>query len=238
MIKGENFKMKNYAIGLFLAITLLLNPTAAQAVVPPTLILKNQYGEESTNYVLGGTCSLPASATHTILSNLTGGTATAIANTYADVSAVLLPTQLLTGFVSGAGTISASDTTLAAIQKLSGDVQNKTVLTNVLTAFSSGAGAVTSADTVLGAFQKVVGNTQNKAILSFLSNASAGGAASEVFVVTGILATDTILSVSQSVKGTNSLPLLGYNTLAANALTGVYSADPGTAARIVVTVLR
>lgn len=75
-------------------------------------------------------------------------------------------------------------------------------------------------------------------IYKFTSAASVGGAASEVFTVTGLLATDTILSVSQSIKGANSLPLLGFNTQAANALTGVYSADPGAAAKIVVTVLR
>ena len=75
-------------------------------------------------------------------------------------------------------------------------------------------------------------------ILSFTSAAGAGGAATEAMVVTGILATDTILSVSQSVKGANSLPLLGFNTLANNALTAVFSADPGAGAVIVVSVKR
>lgn len=75
-------------------------------------------------------------------------------------------------------------------------------------------------------------------ILVFTSNASAGGSANEVYVVTGLLSTDTILSVSQSVKGANSLPLLGYNTLVNNALTGVYSADPGANAIIKVNIKR
>lgn len=70
------------------------------------------------------------------------------------------------------------------------------------------------------------------------SAASVGGAASEVFTVTGLLSTDTILSVSQKVKGANSLPLLGFNTQATNALTGVYSADPGANAIIIVAIKR
>lgn len=191
--------MKNFKMVLS-ALAVLCLSTAAFAV-QPTLILKNQYGEQSNNTVIGGTCSLPASATHTILSNLTGGTATAIANTYAAVSAVLTPAMLLTGFSSGAGTVAGTDTVLQAINKLSGDLQNK-------------------------------------AIKIFTSSASAGGSASEVFVVTGLASTDTILSVTQSVKGANSLPLLGYNTVATNAITGVYSADPGASAVIKVLVLR
>lgn len=75
-------------------------------------------------------------------------------------------------------------------------------------------------------------------ILTFTSSASSGGAATEAMVLTGLLSTDTILAVSQSVKGANSLPLLGYNTLAADALTAVWSADPGVGAVIVVTVSR
>jgi len=72
----------------------------------------------------------------------------------------------------------------------------------------------------------------------FTSSAGAGGAATEVMTLTGILSTDTILAVSQSVDGANSLPLLGFNTLANDALTGVWSADPGAGAVIVVSVLR
>lgn len=191
--------MKNFKVVITLLLALCVSSTAFATL--PTLILKNQYGEQSNNTVIGGTCSLPASNANTIISNLTSGTATPIANTYAAVSAKLLPTQLLTGFVSGAGAVAATDTVLQGIQK-------------------------------------VAGNTQNKALLSFLSNASAGGSASEVYVVTGLLSTDTVIAVSQSIKGSNSLPLLGYNTVANNALTGVYSADPGTGAKIVVTVLR
>lgn len=74
--------------------------------------------------------------------------------------------------------------------------------------------------------------------LVYTSSASAGGAATEVMVLTGILATDTILSVSQSVPGANNLPLLGFNTLGNDALTAVWSADPGANAVIKVHVKR
>jgi hypothetical protein len=77
----------------------------------------------------------------------------------------------------------------------------------------------------------------NKALV-YTSSASAGGAATEVMTLTGILATDTILAVSQSVPGANNLPLLGFNTLGNNALTAVWSADPGAGAVIKVHVKR
>lgn len=75
-------------------------------------------------------------------------------------------------------------------------------------------------------------------LLALSSSASAGGAATEALVVPGLLASDTILSVSQKVMGANSLPLLGFNTQANNALTVVYSADPGAGAVILVAVKR
>ncbi len=74
--------------------------------------------------------------------------------------------------------------------------------------------------------------------LAFNSAATAGSNATETVVVTGVLATDTLLSVSQSVPGANNLPLIGFNTLANNAITLVYSADPGAGAVVVVSVKR
>jgi len=72
----------------------------------------------------------------------------------------------------------------------------------------------------------------------YTSSAGAGGAATEAMVLTGLAAADTILSVTQKTQGANSLPLLGYTTLAANALTCVWSADPGAGAVVVVQVLK
>jgi len=80
---------------------------------------------------------------------------------------------------------------------------------------------------------------QVAANLLFIDSApGAGGGATEALTVTGLLATDTILGVSQSVPGANSLPLLGFNTQALGLLTGVWSADPGAGAVIRVAIKR
>ena len=73
-------------------------------------------------------------------------------------------------------------------------------------------------------------------ITSYTSAASAGGAATEAVTVTGLAAADTILAVSQSVKGANSTALNGYNTQVANGLTLSWTANPGAGSQAVVTV--
>ena len=75
-------------------------------------------------------------------------------------------------------------------------------------------------------------------IKTFTSTAGTGAAATEAMALTGLLATDTILAVTQKTKGANNLPLLGYTTQANNALTCVWSATVGAGAVVVVTVLR
>ena len=45
-----------------------------------------------------------------------------------------------------------------------------------------------------------------------------GGSGNPTVTFTGLLANDTILSVVQRTVGSNTLPLLGYDTQAANAL--------------------
>lgn len=74
--------------------------------------------------------------------------------------------------------------------------------------------------------------------ITFTSAASVGGTASEALVVTGLLSTDTIEAVTQKTPGANSLPMLGYSTLANNALTILWSADPGAGAIVIVTIKR
>lgn len=75
-------------------------------------------------------------------------------------------------------------------------------------------------------------------LLVFDSSPSVGGAATEVMTLAGLLATDKIVAVTQSVKGAANLPLLGYNTQANGVLTAVWSATPGAGAVIKVAVLR
>jgi hypothetical protein len=80
----------------------------------------------------------------------------------------------LTGYVSGAGTISSSDTIISAIQKLNGNIgalttsgvaegsrlyyTNARAIASTLTGYTSGAGSITSSDTIIGAIQKLNGN--------------------------------------------------------------------------------
>lgn len=65
--------------------------------------------------------------------------------------------------------------------------------------------------------------------------ASLGGAATEAVTLTGALSTDSILGVSQKVKGANSTALNGFNTLIDNGITLSWTANPG--ANSVATVL-
>lgn len=73
-------------------------------------------------------------------------------------------------------------------------------------------------------------------IRRYVSSAGAGGAATEAMTLTGLAAGDEILSVSQRTPGANNLPLLGWTTQASNALTCVWSGNPGAGAVVVVTV--
>ncbi len=78
-------------------------------------------------------------------------------------------------------------------------------------------------------------------ILALSSNASAGGAVSEALTVTGLLTTDTILSVSQKTQGgatRTSLPLIGWDTVVTNGLTAHWVADPGAGAVLLVAIKR
>lgn len=136
------------------------------------LILTNQFGEESFNEVQGlllvgaGAPVNGASGTGNGVStkgglyiDKTNALVYQNTNTKASPTWVQIGTAntnaLLTGFVSGAGTVADTDTILQAFNKLVGNTQNKTVLANLLTGFTAGVGIVASTDTVLEAMQKV-----------------------------------------------------------------------------------
>jgi hypothetical protein len=72
----------------------------------------------------------------------------------------------------------------------------------------------------------------------YSSTAYGGGSATPAVTVTGLLSTDTVMSVCQHVPNANSLPLLGWSTVADNALTLAYSADPGANGTVEVVVRR
>jgi hypothetical protein len=76
-------------------------------------------------------------------------------------------------------------------------------------------------------------------ILNFDSDASAGGAAAEAMTVTGLLATDTILSVDQTVQGAGAGNTIeSFDTQIDDGLTVTWDADPGAGAIVRVSVRR
>ena len=84
-------------------------------------------------------------------------------------------------------------------------------------------------------------NGDSSLIMAFSSNPSAGGAVSEALTVTGLLSTDTIISVSQKTQGgatRTSLPLIGWDTQVNNGITAHWVADPGVGAVVLVAVKR
>ena len=75
--------------------------------------------------------------------------------------------KLITGYISGAGTIAATDSILQAINKLNGNDALKlttaaftdaAVTSKLITGFVSGAGVVSASDTILQAINKLDGN--------------------------------------------------------------------------------
>ncbi len=102
----------------------------------------------------------------------------------------------------------------------------------------TGLASAAAGDTILAVTPEVASAT-GRAALVVIAGTVAGGAATGTATVTGLnTSTDTILAVTQDAKGANSLPLLGYNTPASNALNYVYSADPGANGTIKVLVSR
>lgn len=97
---------------------------------PPTIFLENQFGEKSENFIIGGdnTVATVPIADGTVLSNLSGGSALADANTVQDVSNAL-PAK------TGVTAISANATANAATQTgsyVQADVQTIAALANSL----------------------------------------------------------------------------------------------------------
>ena len=81
--------------------------------------------------------------------------------------------------------------------------------------------------------------TASNTVLAFNSNSSPTGSATETLVVTGLLATDTILAITQVTPGVNStVQIVGYSGQANNALTVQWAADAGGGAVIRVMVSR
>lgn len=74
--------------------------------------------------------------------------------------------------------------------------------------------------------------------LVITSDPSAGGGTSESLTITGILSSDTILSVTQQTAGANNTAITGYNSLGDDTLTITWTGDPGAGAIVIVSVRR
>lgn len=116
----------------------------------------------------------------------------------------------LTGYASGAGVISATDTILTAIQKLNGNTAAVSASTLLLTGYTSGAGTVSATDSILQAIQKLNGNVAaiTNPITAVLTGYTSGAGT--------ISSSDTILSAIQKLNGNDGLKL----NLAGGTLTG------------------
>lgn len=78
-------------------------------------------------------------------------------------------------------------------------------------------------------------NAKQATISSVLSSASAGGmGATETLTVAGLLTTSTILAVSSSVAGANSLAIVAFGTPGSGTLSVTWTADPGAGAQVLV----
>ena len=103
--------------------------------------------------------------------------------------------SLLTGYVSGAGVVAASDTLLVGINKLNGNTAAVSTIANaalpsasftdasvsskLITGYVSGAGVVAASDTILQAVNKLNGNDALKLPLT-------GGTVTGTIVMTGV----------------------------------------------------
>lgn len=90
---------------------------------------------------------------------------------------------------------------------------------------------------------KVQADASQPLISILNSNASSGGGASETLTVTGLLTTDSLLSVTQYVKGANSTAVNGWGgatgVCASNdQLAVTWTADPGANAKVRVVLSR
>lgn len=72
--------------------------------------------------------------------------------------------------------------------------------------------------------------------VAITSSASLGGATSETLTFTGLVATDTVLAVTQVTPGGGNNAVIGYSNLAANALKIYWTSNPQSGAIVNVLV--
>lgn len=110
---------------------------------------------------------------------------------------------------------------------------NTSALTSSIT-----SGDTTHAPTGDATFQALALKLDSAKLTVYTSAAVVSGDATPTVAVIGLGASDTILAVTQSTAGANSLPLLGWSNQLADSLDLVYSADPGDGSVVKVLVLK
>ena len=166
---------------------------------------------------------LTANQTITLSGDITGSGATSIVTS---ISNATVTGKLLTGYISGAGTIAATDSILSAIQKLNGNVA--ALVTGVSSVFGrTGAVVATSGDynTTLVTEGTNLYFTNVRAISSTLTGYISGAGT--------IAATDTVLSSIQKLNGNVAALVTGVSSV--NGLTGSVALT-GTLNRLTVSV--
>jgi len=233
--------------------------TAASANTASAIVARDASGNFSAGTItaaLTGNASTATTATTvTTNANLTGGvtsvgnaaTVVTNANLTGDVTSVGNATTLtnapviakvLTGYVSGSGTVAATDTILQAIQKLNGNDATNANLTGGVTSVGNAATVVTNANltghiTSVGN-AAVLGSFTSAQLLAALTDETGTGA--NVFAgsptFTGTVTTATITGSPSAATTTNGANGIGYMGLPQNGDTtgayGVVAADAGT----------
>ncbi len=89
-----------------------------------------------------------------------------------------------------------------------------------------------------GSGRSSVSDVLDAELLVFESDAGAGGGAQETMTFTGLLATDTIMAMTQKTAGANGGAPIAYSGQAADALDVDWDADPGAGAVLTLMVRR
>ena len=183
--------LKGNGTGMVLAVAgtdyALPTGTVAAATTASTVTTAAQPNITSVGILTGLTVTNP------IVGSVSGNAGSVTNGVYTNTVNGLVIAAPLTGYVSTAGTVAATDNIVTAIGKLNANITavGSGALTTTLTGYTSTTGTVTSSDTVLMAIEKLNGN---------LANVVGGGVSS--VSATGPLAstggTNPTISIAQS----------------------------------------
>lgn len=169
----------------------------------------------------GGAVSSVFGRTGTVVAtagDYTTAMVTEVTNLYFTAARVLATT--LTGFVSGAGTVSSSDTVLSAIDKLDGNIAGKQAAGNYITALTgdvtaSGPGSVAATlatvNSNVGSFTSANITVNAKGLITAASNGTGGSSFGYPFP-SNATTTNLTMSNGLTIGEANALTFGGTNT--------------------------